>query len=174
MSGACNGCGGQPTALFGAPLADHVLIELVLDGPWGWRVAGYRAAGGAPALFLFDDRSAQLNAFTTDEYVGWAFHQRTDIAVAFTAERARSVTRPGTTTGWFPVAAAGWKILSAHAISRVPAGIMRRGRCRFKPIQASPSIGRAGSRPCLRPATILRNLCRQTQAKGSANQATGG
>src|SRR5207247_2179047 len=99
--------------LLGAPLADHVLVELLLDGTRRGDVRGGRLRPAAALLLLVDDRLAQLDALAADVDVAGPLHEGADVAVAAAAERAIGVA----------VAAGGAR---GAASARVAGGAVRR------------------------------------------------
>jgi hypothetical protein len=57
-----------------------------------------RFAGPAAALFLFEDRLAQIDALAADVNVAGSFHQRADIAITLAAERTEGIFLGSATT----------------------------------------------------------------------------
>ena len=68
-------------------LADHVLIEVVDDLPRRRDVREEFLRRSAPAPLLVEDRLAKVDAFATDVDVFRPFNERSDVAIAFAAER---------------------------------------------------------------------------------------
>ena len=73
--------------LLGSTLADHVRVELLLDGARR-RDVGRRGLRPAALLLLVDDRLAQFDALAADVDVARTLDQWADVAVAAAAERA--------------------------------------------------------------------------------------
>src|SRR5437870_5957517 len=82
---------GDGEDLLGPGLADHVLIQLVLDGAGRGDVRDQALGDAAATFFLIDDRLAQLDALAADVNVAGALDQRADVAVAFAAKGAKGV-----------------------------------------------------------------------------------
>src|SRR5205085_2520652 len=72
--------------LLGLVLADHVLVQLVLDRARRRDVREIRLGDAAAALLLVDDRLAQFDALAADVDVAGALDERPDVAVALAAE----------------------------------------------------------------------------------------
>ena len=72
-------------------LTDHVFIELADEFPGRGNAIEQLFARSPPASFLFQNRLAELDAFAADVNVAGSFDQRSDVAITFAAERAKSV-----------------------------------------------------------------------------------
>ena len=77
---------GDSQDFFGEVLADYILVELFDNLAWGVDFAEELLAGAASSSFLFEDRLAQLDAFSANVDVARPFDQRPDIAVALAAK----------------------------------------------------------------------------------------
>jgi len=97
---------GHGEDLFGSILADHVLVEFVLEGAGRGDIGDGVFGNAAPAFFLVDDRLAQLDALTTDVHVAGALDEGADISIAFATERTKSIAVATGVAGWFTSARA--------------------------------------------------------------------
>src|SRR5208282_76741 len=80
---------GDGERLLGVTLADHILIQKILDLPRRGYRAEQRLTGGELALLLADDVVRQIDAIGADINVVGAFDHRSDVAGGFSAEAAR-------------------------------------------------------------------------------------
>ena len=91
---------GHGQDLLGPLLADHVLIELLLDGAGRRDMREQRLGRAAAPFFLVDDRLAQLDALAADIDVARSFDEGADVAIAFAAKGAVGVAvSPGVAGG---------------------------------------------------------------------------
>src|SRR5205823_436630 len=77
--------------LLGAMLADHILVELVLEVARRGDVREKGLGNSPAAFFLIDDGLAELDTFTTNIDVARSFDQRADIPVALATKRTISI-----------------------------------------------------------------------------------
>ena len=77
--------------LLGLLLPDHVIVELRDNLAGGRNLVEEGPRRAPPALLLVENRLAKLNAFPTDVHIARSFDERSDIAVAFAAERTIGV-----------------------------------------------------------------------------------
>src|SRR5262249_48042548 len=106
--------------LFRPLLADHVLIELLLDGARRGDVGEEGLGDAAAAFFLIDDRLTELDALATDVDVAGSLDKGADIAVALAAERTVGIAVPSGAAGCRSLAsAARSRVFRCHAISFV-------------------------------------------------------
>src|SRR5205085_5853023 len=83
-----NGDGQNPLAVL---LPDDVLIELRDDLAGRGNAGEERLSGAAAALFLFQDRLAQVDTLAADVNVAGPFDERANVAVALATERTEGV-----------------------------------------------------------------------------------
>src|SRR5262249_40035385 len=108
---------GHGQDLLGPVLADHVLVQFLLDGPRGGDV-GEQGLGAAPApLLLVDDRLAQLDALAADVDVVGPLDQGADVAVALAAEGTIGVPVPPGVPGGLAPASPCARVFRRHAVS---------------------------------------------------------
>ena len=86
---------GHGQHLLGVLLADDVLVEVLDDLPGRGDLGEQRLAGAAAAALLFEDRLAEVDTLAADVNVARPFDQRTDVAIALAAERAKGVLLGG-------------------------------------------------------------------------------
>src|SRR5262249_4383979 len=85
---------GDGQDALGTVLADHVLVEFLLDGARRGDVGERRPGAVAAALLLVDDGLAQLDALAADVDVAGPFHEGADLAIVLAAEGAVRVAIP--------------------------------------------------------------------------------
>src|SRR5262249_38058884 len=95
-------------------LTDDVLVKLLFDRPRRRDVRDERLGRAAAALFLVDDRLAQLDAFAADVDVVRPLDERADVPVAFAAKRTVGVAVAAGVAGR---AAPAVGVFRGHAVS---------------------------------------------------------
>src|SRR5262249_8036687 len=106
--------------LLGPVLADHILIELVLDGSRRGDMREQRFGNAPPPLLLIDDRLAKIDALATDINISRSFDQRTNVAIALATKRAIGIAVPPGVPGGPSSSASRAGILGRHALSPRP------------------------------------------------------
>src|SRR5262249_21643372 len=113
---------GDGEDLLGPRLADHVLVELILDGARRRDVRDDALGHAAAALLLIDDRLAQLDALAADVNVAGPFDERADVAVTFAAKGTKRIPVATGIPGWAARAITRAGVFRRHAISLLGGG----------------------------------------------------